>query len=109
MKKSSSLLAAALQLLACASLIPNSGSAKVDPTNSFQATISERVARVRSAMVEQTKKDTEQGGAQLTGWGNWHNGWRNWGNGWRKGGWGNGGGGGWGKWGKGGWKKWGNY
>jgi hypothetical protein len=52
-------------------------------------------------MVEQTKQDTEQGGAQLTGWGNWHNGWRNWGNGWRKGGWG--------KWAKGGWKKWGNY
>ena len=108
MKKSSSLLAAALQLLACASLIPTSGSAKVDPTNPPQSTISKRVARVRSAMVEQTKQDTEQSGAQLTGWGNWHNGWRNWGNGWRKGGWGNGGGG-WGKWGKGGWKKWGNY
>ena len=109
MKKSSSLLAAALQLLACASLIPNSSSGKVDPTTSSRATISERVARVRDAMVEQTKQDTEQGGAQLTGWGNWHNGWRNWGNGWRKGGWGNGGGGGWGKWAKGGWKKWGNY
>jgi hypothetical protein len=101
MKKSSSLLAAALQLLACASLMPNTGSAKVDTTDSSQATISERVARLRTAMVEQTKQDSEPGGAQLTGWGNWHNGWRNWGNGWRKGGWG--------KWGKGGWKKWGNY
>jgi rSAM-associated Gly-rich repeat protein len=101
MKKSSSLLAAALQLLACASLMPNTGSAKVDTTDSSQATISERVARLRTAMVEQTKQDSEPGGAQLTGWGNWHNGWRNWGNGWHKGGWG--------KWGKGGWKKWGNY
>jgi rSAM-associated Gly-rich repeat protein len=101
MKKSSSLLAAALQLLACASLTPNSGSAKVDPTSSSQATISERIARVRTAMVEQTKQDADEGSVQLTGWGNWHNGFRNWGNGWRKGGWGN--------WGKGGWKKWGNY
>jgi rSAM-associated Gly-rich repeat protein len=95
MKKSSSLLAAALQLLACASLIPNSSSAKVDPTDSSQATISERVARVRDAMVEQTKPVTDDSSIHLTGWGNWHNGWRNWGNGWRK--WGNG------------WRKWGNY
>jgi rSAM-associated Gly-rich repeat protein len=95
MKKSSSLLAAALQLLACASLIPNSGSAKVDTTDSSQATISERVARIRTAMVEQTKPVTDDSSIHLTGWGNWHNGWRNWGNGWRK--WGNG------------WRKWGNY
>jgi len=95
MKKSSSLLAAALQLLACASLIPNTGSAKVDTTDSSQATISERVARVRTAMVEQTKPVTDESSIHLTGWGNWHNGWRNWGNGWRK--WGNG------------WRKWHNY
>jgi rSAM-associated Gly-rich repeat protein len=95
MKKSSSLLAAVLQLLACASLIPNTGSAKVDTTDSSQATISERVARVRTAMVEQTKPVTDDSSIHLTGWGNWHNGWRNWGNGWRK--WGNG------------WRKWGNY
>jgi rSAM-associated Gly-rich repeat protein len=95
MKKSSSLLAAALQLLACASLMPNTGSAKVDTTDSSQATISERVARVRTAMVEQTKPVTDDSSIHLTGWGNWHNGWRNWGNGWRK--WGNG------------WRKWGNY
>jgi rSAM-associated Gly-rich repeat protein len=95
MKKSSSLLAAALQLLACASLIPNSGSAKVVTTDSSQATISERVARVRTAMVEQTKPVTDDSSIHLTGWGNWHNGWRNWGNGWRK--WGNG------------WRKWHNY
>jgi rSAM-associated Gly-rich repeat protein len=95
MKKSSSLLAAALQLLACASLIPNTGSAKVDTTDSSQATISERVARVRTAMVEQTKPVTDDSSIHLTGWGNWHNGWRNWGNGWRK--WGNG------------WRKWHNY
>ncbi|MBV8273981.1 MAG: rSAM-associated Gly-rich repeat protein [Verrucomicrobia bacterium] len=95
MKKSSSLVAAALQLLACASLIPNSGSAKVATTDSSQATISERIARVRTAMVEQTKPVTDEGSIHLTGWGNWHNGWRNWGNGWRK--WGNG------------WRKWGNY
>jgi rSAM-associated Gly-rich repeat protein len=94
MKKSSSLLAAALQLLACANLIPNTSSAKVD-TDSSQATISERVARVRTAIVEQTKSPSDNPGVQLTGWGNWHNGWRNWGNGWRK--WGNG------------WRKWGNY
>jgi rSAM-associated Gly-rich repeat protein len=101
MKKPSSLLAAVLQLLACASLLPDNSSAKVATPDSSQATISERVARVRTAMVEQTKQDADQGSAQLTGWGNWHNGWRNWGNGWRKGGWG--------KWGKGGWRKWGNY
>ena len=95
MKKSSSLLAAALQLLACASLIPNTGSAKVDTTDSSQATISERVARVRTAMVEQTKPVKDDSSIHLTGWGNWHNGWRNWGNGWRK--WGNG------------WRKWHNY
>src|SRR5215469_15237839 len=95
MKKSSSILAAALQLLACAALVPDSTSAKVDTTDESQATISERVARVRTAMVEQAKTTTDENGVQLTGWGNWHNGWRNWGNGWRKGGWGN--------WGKGGW------
>ena len=95
MKKSSSLLAAALQLLACASLMPNSSSAKVDTADSSQATISERAARVRTAMVEQTKAVTDDSSIHLTGWGNWHNGWRNWGNGWRK--WGNG------------WRKWGNY
>ena len=94
MKKSSSLLAAALQLLACASFIPTSSSAKVDPTDSSQATISERVARVRIAMVEQAKSTSDDSSIQLTGWSNWHN-WRNWGNGWRK--WGNG------------WRKWGNY
>jgi rSAM-associated Gly-rich repeat protein len=90
MKKTSSLLAAALQLLACASLIPNSSSAKVDTTDSSQATISERVARVRTAMAEQTKPASDESTIQLTGWGNWHNwhnGWRKWGNGWRK--WGN--------------------
>jgi rSAM-associated Gly-rich repeat protein len=95
MKKSSSLLAAALQLLACASLMPNTGSAKVDTTDSAQATISERIARVRTAMVEQTKPVTDDSNIHLTGWGNWHNGWRNWGNGWRK--WGNG------------WRKWHNW
>jgi rSAM-associated Gly-rich repeat protein len=94
MKKTSSLLAAALQLLACASFIPNSSSAKVDTTDSSQATISERVARVRTAMVEQTKPASDESSIQLTGWGNWHNGSRNWGNGGRK--WGNG------------WRKWGN-
>jgi rSAM-associated Gly-rich repeat protein len=84
MKKTSSLLAAALQLLACASLTPNTSSAKVDTTHSSQATISERVARVRTAMAEQTKPASDDNDIQLTGWGNWHNGWRNWGNGWRK-------------------------
>jgi rSAM-associated Gly-rich repeat protein len=95
MKKSSSLLAAALQLLACASFITNSSSAKVDTTDSSKGTISERVTRIRTAMVEQTKPVTDDSSIHLTGWGNWHNGWRNWGNGWRK--WGNG------------WRKWGNY
>jgi len=66
----------------------------VDPTDSSQATISERVARVRTAMVEQAKSTSDDSSIQLTGWSNWHN-WRNWGNGWRK--WGNG------------WRKWGNY
>jgi rSAM-associated Gly-rich repeat protein len=84
MKKTSSLLAAALQLLACASLTSNGTSAKVDTTDSSQATISERVARVRTAMVEQTKPASDDNDIHLTGWGNWHNGWRNWGNGWRK-------------------------
>jgi hypothetical protein len=95
MKKSSSLLATALQLLACASLLPTSSSAKVDTTDSSQATIAERIARVRTAMVEQTKPATDESSIQLTGWGNWHNGWRNWRNGWRN--WGNG------------WHKWGNF
>jgi rSAM-associated Gly-rich repeat protein len=106
MKKSSSLLAAALQLLACAGFLPNTTSAKVDSTDPSQATISERVARVRNAIVEQAQTPSDQTGIQLTGWGNWHNGWRNWGNGWRKGGWGTG------AWGKGGWgnggRRWGN-
>jgi rSAM-associated Gly-rich repeat protein len=95
MKKSSSLLAAALQLLACAGFLPNTTSAKVDSTDPSQATISERVARVRTAIVEQAQSASDQNGVQLTGWGNWHNGWRNWGNGGRR--WGNG------------WRKWGNW
>jgi rSAM-associated Gly-rich repeat protein len=95
MKKSSSLLAAALQLLACAGFSPNITSAKVDSTDPSQASISERIARLRTAIVEQAQPPSDQTGIQLTGWGNWHNGgWRNWGNGWRK--WGNG------------WRKWGN-
>jgi rSAM-associated Gly-rich repeat protein len=109
MKKSSSLVAAALQLLACVGLLPNTSSAKMDTTDPSQASISERIARVRAAMVEQTKTAADNSGIQLTGWGNWGNGWRNWGNGWGKwgkGGWGNGG---WGKWHKGGWRKWVNY
>jgi rSAM-associated Gly-rich repeat protein len=100
MKKSSSPLAAALQLMACAGFLPNTTSAKVDSTDPSQATISERVARVRTAIVEQTKSTSDQSGIQLTGWGNWHNGWRNWGNGGRR--WGNGG------W-HNGWRKWGNW
>lgn len=99
MKKSSSLLAAALQLLACAGFLPNTTSAKVDSTDPSQTTISERVARVRTAIVEQSQPPSDQNGIQLTGWANWHNGgWRNWGNGWRK----------WHNWGNG-WRKWGNY
>jgi hypothetical protein len=97
MKKSSSLLAAALQLLACAGFLPNTTSAKMDSPGPSQATISERVARVRTAIVQQAQSTSDQSGVQLTGWGNWHNGWRNWGNGGRR--WGNGNG----------WRKWGNW
>jgi hypothetical protein len=94
MKKSSSLLAAALQLLACAGFLPDTTSAKVDSTDPSQATISERVARVRTAIVEQAQSTSDQSSIHPTGWGNWGNGWRKWGNGWRN--WGNG------------WRKWGN-
>ena len=94
MKKSSSLLAAALQLLACAGFLPDTTSAKVDSTDPSQATISERVARVRTAIVEQSQSTSDQSGIHPTGWGNWGNGLRKWGNGWRY--WGNG------------WRKWGN-
>jgi rSAM-associated Gly-rich repeat protein len=90
-----------LQLLACAGFLPNTTSAKVDSTDPSQATISERVARVRTAIVEQAQSTSDQNGVQLTGWGNWHNGWRNWGNGGRR--WGNGGR----NWGNGG-RNWGN-
>jgi rSAM-associated Gly-rich repeat protein len=102
MKKSSSILAAALQLLACAGLFPETSAAKVDDSSTANATISERLARVRTALINQSQSDAKDAGIQLTGWGNWHNGWRNWGNGWRK--WGNG----WRNWGNG-WRKWHNW
>jgi rSAM-associated Gly-rich repeat protein len=126
MKKTPSILAAALQLLTLAGLLPVASSAKVNTPDPADGTISERVARLRTVMIEQAKSTTDENGIQLTGWGNWGNGWRNFGNGgwgkiapWGKGGWGNGGGWGkgapWGKggawakggtWHKGGWKKW---
>jgi hypothetical protein len=88
MKKTPSILAAAVQLLACAGLFPTTGSAKVDTSTNPNATISQRITRVREAIVGQAKSASESNGIQLTGWGNWHNGWhngwRNWGNGWRK-------------------------
>jgi rSAM-associated Gly-rich repeat protein len=102
MKKSSSILAAALQLLACAGLFPETSPAKVDDSSTANATISERLARVRTALINQSQSDAKDSGIQLTGWGNWGNGWRNWGNGWRK--WGNG----WRNWGNG-WRKWHNW
>jgi rSAM-associated Gly-rich repeat protein len=102
MKKTPSILAAAVQLLACAGLFPATGAAKVDSSTNSDATISERIARVREAIAEQAKSAPESNGIQLTGWGNWHNGWHNWGNGWRK--WANG----WRNWGNG-WRKWGNW
>jgi hypothetical protein len=102
MKKTPSILAAAVQLLACAGLFPTDGAAKVDTSVNSDETISQRIARVREAMVEQAKSASETNGIQLTGWGNWHNGWHNWGNGWRK--WGNG----WRNWGNG-WRNWHNY
>jgi hypothetical protein len=98
MKKSSSILAAALQLLACAGLLPETSAAKLDESSTANATISERLARVRTALIQQSQSDAKDPAFQLTGWGNWHNGWRNWRNGWRN--WGNG-------WRK--WHNWGNY
>src|SRR5579859_187896 len=98
MKNTPSMLAAVLQLLACAGFVAHTSSAKVNNSESPNGTIAERAARLRTAMIEQAKSTSDENGVQLTGWGNWHNGWRNWGNGWGKGGWGKGG-----AWGKGGW------
>jgi hypothetical protein len=80
MKKSTSILAAALQLLACAGLFPDTSTAKVDDSSTANANLSERLARVRTALIQQSQTDAKDAGIQLTGWGNWGNGWRNWGN-----------------------------
>lgn len=131
MNKSKSLIAVALQIAACASLLPKD--AKASPMSAGSgnnAQIGARVARVRQ-MLSQTAAARFAGEREVNGvrvnWWNWHKGWhKGWHNGgWGKGGWGNGGWGngpafhprpGWGNggwsnggWAKMGWHKWFNY
>jgi rSAM-associated Gly-rich repeat protein len=127
MNNSKSVIAVALQIAACAGLLPKD--AKANPTGSEageNTKIGTRVARVRQ-MLSQTATEHFAGQRDVNGvkvnWWNWHKGWHKggWGNGsWGNGGWGNGphfhpkpgwGNGGWGNggWGKMGWLKWYNY
>jgi rSAM-associated Gly-rich repeat protein len=112
MNTSKSLIAVALQIAACAGLLPKDG--KASPMNtgaSNDARIGERVAKVRQLLndvaTEQMTGVREVNGVRVN-WADWHKG-GNWGNGhWRKGGWGNGGGGWHNHWGNGSRGAWGN-
>jgi rSAM-associated Gly-rich repeat protein len=114
MNTSKSLIAVALQIAACAGLLPKDG--KASPMNtgaSNDARIGERVAKVRQLL---NQAATEQmTGVRADGvrinWADWHKGGHGgWGNGGHRRGWGNGGGRGWGNGGRGAWGNggWGN-
>jgi hypothetical protein len=117
MNTSKSFIAVALQLAACAGLLPKDGKASPISTGAGDdARIGERIAKVRQmlsqAANEQMTAQKEVNGVRINwanwrkggGWGNgrgwhnsggggWHNGWRNGSRGgWNNGGWGNGGG-----------------
>jgi rSAM-associated Gly-rich repeat protein len=100
MNTSKSFIAMALQLAACAGLLPKD--AKASPINTGagdDTRIAERIARVRQ-MLTQTANEQMAGQREVNGvrinWADWHKGgWRNaWRNGsrgnWGNGGWGNG-------------------
>jgi rSAM-associated Gly-rich repeat protein len=107
MDKSKSFIAVALQLAACAGLLPKDGKASPISTGAGDDTrIGERIAKVRQmlsqAANEQMTAQKEVNGVRINwanwhkgGWGNgshgWRNGWRNGSRGhWGNGGWGNG-------------------
>jgi rSAM-associated Gly-rich repeat protein len=97
MNTSKSFIAAALQIAACAGLLPKDGKASPISTGAGDETrIGERIAKVRQ-MLSQTATEQMSGVKEIQGvrvnWVNWHNGGR-WRNGWRnghRGAWGNGG------------------
>jgi rSAM-associated Gly-rich repeat protein len=105
MNTSKSFIAVALQIAACAGLLPKD--AKASPINTGagdETRIGERIAKVRQ-MLSQTANDQIAGQREVNGvkvnWVNWHKGggWGNghggWRNGWRNGSRGNWGNGGW--------------
>lgn len=114
MNTSKSFIAVALQLAACAGLLPKDAKASPISTGASDDTrIGERIAKVRKmlsqAAEEQMTASKEVDGVRIN-WGNWRKGGGGWGNG--HGHWRNGGGGGWhngwrngsrGGWGNGGW------
>jgi hypothetical protein len=109
MNTSKSFIAVALQLAACACLLPKQAKASPISTGAGDdARIGERIAKVRE-MLSQTAQDQMTASKDVDGvrinWANWHKGGHGgWGNGGR---WGNGGHGGY-HWGNGGRGAWGN-
>jgi rSAM-associated Gly-rich repeat protein len=103
MNTSKSFIAVALQIAACAGLLPKD--AKASPINTGagdETRIGERIAKVRQ-MLNQTATEQMSGVKEIQGvrinWANWHNGGHGghgWRNGWRNGSRGNWGNGGWG-------------
>jgi rSAM-associated Gly-rich repeat protein len=108
MNRSKSLIAVALQIAACAGLLPKDAKASPITTGAGDDTrIGERIAKVREQLsqtaTEQMSGVRDVNGVRVDwwnwhkggGWGNhhggWHNGWRNGSRGaWGNGGWGNG-------------------
>ena len=119
MNTSKSFIAVALQLAACAGLLPKDGKASPISTGASDNTrIGERIAKIRQ-MLSQTAQEQMAASKDVDGvrvnWANWHKGGGGWGNGR---GWRNGGGGGWhngwrngsrGGWGNGGWGNGGGF
>jgi hypothetical protein len=111
MNTSKSFIAVALQIAACAGLLPKDGKASpIGNGTGDETRIGERIAKVRKMLAQTTEQMTAQregDGARINwanwrkggGWGNGHGGWGNgghsgWHNGWHngsRGGWGNGG------------------
>jgi hypothetical protein len=83
MKRPTSLLAIALRVVACGTILEKNAWADCDPAAKVGESVSERVDKIRKYLAQDAKTIPQSGEpiklAQWVNWVNWNN-WPNWGN-----------------------------
>jgi len=80
MNKPTSILAIAVQIVACASMLPKSASLSVETRTVPRMSLSERAAKIRQILSQNLSGVADDKGIKLAQWwNNWGN-WPNWGN-----------------------------